>query len=158
MSVVSDVALDRRDTDCSNIYVPAIDIVAFWDCIHDSRVDSIAVNNFDFRESYALLKSGGCADSRHHHEFDELLRFDSKLPALCLFEAVFRGGDLFDSKRFEELFNTVSKTTSQDDSNGRNKGQVTYHLKLVLPKLLLSRLIEEREISNMMNKNVTQDG
>lgn len=109
MSVVSDVALDRRDTDCSNIYVPAIDIVAFWHCVHDTRVDSIAVNDFDFGESNALFESGGSADSRHHHEFDELLRLDGKLPALCLFEAVFGGGDLFDGKGFEELFNTVSE-------------------------------------------------
>lgn len=156
--MVPDVALDRCDTDCGNIYVPVIDIVAFWHRVHDPRVDSIAVNDFDFGESDALFESGGCADSRDHHEFDELLRLDGKLPALCLFEAVFGGGDLFDSKRFEELFNMVSNTIGQDDSNEHHQGQTTYHLKLVLPKLLLPRFIEKWEISDMVNKDVTQDG
>ena len=34
----------------------------------------------------------------------------------------------------------------------------TYHLQLILPKLFLFRLVEERELADMVNKDVAEDG
>jgi hypothetical protein len=38
-----------------------------------------------------------------------------------------------------------------------NIHRLTYHLQLVLPKLLLPRLVEEWEIPNMIDKDVPED-
>jgi len=35
---------------------------------------------------------------------------------------------------------------------------MTYHLQLVLPEFLLPRLIKERELSHMVNEDVSQNG
>ena len=36
-----------------------------------------------------------------------------------------------------------------------NTGHNAHHLKLVLPEFLLSRLIQEREIADMVNEDIT---
>lgn len=107
MLVVSNVALDRGDTDSGNVDVPAIDVVSFGESVHDACIDGVAVDDLDLGEADTLFKSGRSTDSRDHHQLDELLGLDGELAALGLFETVLGGGNLFRRERFEELGSQV---------------------------------------------------
>jgi hypothetical protein len=50
---------------------------------------------------------------------------------------------------------TVSKISFQSITSSQERN--THDLKLILPKLLLARLVKEREISNVMNKDIAQN-
>lgn len=74
--VVPDVALNRRDPDASDIDIPAIQIVSLWLGGYEPSIDSVAVDDLEFREPDALFKAGRCWNARHHHQLNELLRLD----------------------------------------------------------------------------------
>lgn len=131
--VVSDVALDRSDANAGYIYVPAVDVVSFRECVHNAPVDGVAIYNFDFRKLDALFEPGRGGNAGNHHQLNQLLRLDGQLPPLRFLQTVFGGGNLLRGKRFEK------------------------DLEPVLPKLLLLSLVEKREIANMVDKDVSQN-
>lgn len=133
MLVVANVALDGCYAHTGHIDVPAVDKVALGHGAQDTSIDRIAVHDFELGKSDALFKTGRSADTRDHHQLNKLLGLHGQLAALSLFEAVFGRRYVFRSKGLEE------------------------HLQLVLPKLLLFRLVEEREFANMVDKDVAED-
>lgn len=81
----------RRDSNGSDVHIPAIDVVALRQGMHDARVDGIAVDDLDLGKAYPLLKAGRSLATGHHHQLNELLTFYSQLAPLGLFESVFGG-------------------------------------------------------------------
>lgn len=57
---------------------------------------------------------------------------------------------MFVREGFQELHLLVHISPFKD-------GERTYNLQLILPKLLLARLVEKREIAHMVNKNIPQN-
>ena len=93
-------------------------------------------------------------NSRDHHELHELLAFPGQLPALCLLQTIFRRRHMLIREGFQELqplrvspYRTHSKMEKE-----------TYDLQLILPKLLLTRLVEEWKVAHMVNENIPQNG
>jgi hypothetical protein len=100
MLVISNIPLHGRHPYAGNIYIPAIDVMSLWDGVYYACVDSIAVNNLDFRESDPLFEPRRRPDARYHHQFDKFLAFYGKFPALGLFKSVFGGGDVLAREGF----------------------------------------------------------
>jgi hypothetical protein len=57
--------------------------------------------------------------------------------------------------RIYACLQTIRGTTSVRKEPRMLPKAIPHHLQFILPELLLSRLIEEREIANMMDKDVS---
>lgn len=150
--MMPDSVLDRADVYARNVHVPAVDVITLGHGVHDARINSIAVDNLNLRESNALLEARRSFDARNHHELDELLAFVGQLATLGLFKPVFGRRDVLCGEGFEKLLGRWSAGALDWRS-----ATATHHLELVLPKLLLLCLVEEGKVANMVNEDVSQD-
>lgn len=156
MLVVSNSMLDGADVHTGHVDIPAVDVVALRQGMHEARVDGVAVDDLNLGEADTLLKARGSLDARHHHQLDELLAFCCELPTFGFFESIFGRGNVLGRKRFEELLWRGKQAFNAGSSLGGVAA--TYHLQLVLPKLLLAGLVEEGKVANMVNEDVAKDG
>lgn len=98
-----------------------------------ASINRISVYHLHLGEANSLLEAGRRGDSGHHHEFHEFLTLPRQLATLSLLEAILGRRDILACERLEK------------------------HLQLVLPKLLLPRLVEEREFAHMVYKDESED-
>lgn len=93
-----------------------------------------SIHNLHFRKLYPLLIPRRRRNPRHHHQLHQLLTFPRQFASLGLFEPVLGRGDVLVRKGLEE------------------------DLQLVLPKFLLAGLVQEREVADMVDEDVTENG
>ncbi|KAI6771889.1 hypothetical protein HG530_002847 [Fusarium avenaceum] len=55
--VLSDRMLHLGDSHAGDVDIPAVDVVALGQCMHYACIDSVAVDDFDFRKADTLFKS-----------------------------------------------------------------------------------------------------
>lgn len=154
MLVIPHCPSDRCDPDTSHVDVPSIDGMALRYVDQQSLLIGAAIHDLYFRESDALFVSRSGGYARHHHQLDELLAFSCQLPTFRLFQAVFRRRNVLVREGFEKLSTDIRSHSSKRWSGGKG-GKKTHHLQLVLPKLLLLGLVEERELAHMMHEDVS---
>lgn len=66
----ANLALGGNNADTGHIDIPPIDVVALWHAVQDTRINGVAVDDFDLGKADALLEPGRCADTGDHHELD----------------------------------------------------------------------------------------
>lgn len=155
--MIADIPLDGDHADRRNVDIPAVKVVPLGKGMHDASVDGVAVHELNLREPDPLFEPRRGPDPRHHHELDQLLGFQGEFSPLRLLEAVLGRGDVLGRKRLQEL-RAQDMLATANASRMLGCAGLTYHLKLVLPELLLPRLIEERKVAHMVDEDVPEDG
>lgn len=87
--VLPDLPLDGDDAHASNVYIPAIDVIAFGHRMQQPGINGVAVDNLNLGKSNSLFESRRRSYSRNHHQLNELLSLDGKLSTLGFLESVF---------------------------------------------------------------------
>ena len=137
-----------------HVHIPTINRMPLGYISQEPLFIRTTVDHLDLRKLDPLFVAGRRRDSRDHHELHELLAFPGQLPALCLLQTIFRRRHMLIREGFQELqplrvspYRTHSKMEKE-----------TYDLQLILPKLLLTRLVEEWKVAHMVNENIPQNG
>lgn len=89
--VLPDFPFDGDDAHASNVYIPAVDVIALGHSMHQPRINGVTVHNLNLGKSNSLFKSRRCSYSRNHHQLNELLSLNGKLSTLGFLESVFGG-------------------------------------------------------------------
>lgn len=89
MLMVSDCASYGRDSDSSDVDIPAIDRVSLGHIYEQPLLIGSTIDDLHFGKLNTLLISRSCGYTRNHHELHKLLTFPGQLSPLCLFQTVF---------------------------------------------------------------------
>jgi hypothetical protein len=87
--MVPQMLLDRCGPHARHVDVPAVYEMPTRRIHGESLLVGLPIDDLHFCEANPLLVAGRSGDTRHHHELDQLVRFQGQLSALRLFEPVF---------------------------------------------------------------------